>query len=88
MGAKVLKTIVLALGVLVLAVLALVVVYMIGYGLFAVFTHQGISSVAGGVGAAVVIVAAIVVLGLYLRSRIAGGKEETRERHSRHKRAA
>jgi hypothetical protein len=87
MGAKVLRAIVVALGALVLAVLAFVVVYVIGYGLFAIFSHGAMSGgAARAVGVAIAAVLALVILALYLRTRISGAPAG--ERHSHHKRAA
>jgi hypothetical protein len=86
MGAKVLKTIVVAAGVLVLAVLAFVVVYMIGYALFAVFSHGGMSAgSARGVGVGIAALVAILLLVFYLRTR---RSRELSERPPRRNRAA
>ena len=70
MGAKILKSLGVALGVLVLALLVFVVVYVIGFGLYAVFSHGGMQTgTARGVGAGIALAVALLFLAIYFLSR-------------------
>ncbi len=84
MAAKVLNTVVVAIGVLVLALLAFIAAYLVGYGLFAIFSHSGMgTSTARGVGGAIALVVAIAVLWLFLRGLRARMRATANEHHRR-----
>ncbi len=88
MGSRILKSIGMVLGVLVLALLAFVVVYVIGYGLYAVFGHGGMqTATARGVGGGIAIVVALAFIAIYFLGRrgrrISGPKAEHPPRRKR-----
>jgi hypothetical protein len=88
MAAKVLNTVLIAIGAVVVLLLAFIAVYVIGYSFVAIFGHGGFGSGATrGVGAGVAALIAVVVLALYLRSRRAVVAETPRQ-HTRGKHAA
>ncbi len=87
MAAKVLNTVMIAVGVLVVALLSLIALYVIGYSVVAIFGHGGFGSgSARGVGAGIVVVIAFGVLALYLRSRRKAAQATIQHTHG--KRAA
>jgi len=90
MGVRILKGIGITVGVLVLALLAFIVVYLIGYGLYAVFSQSGMqTSTARGVGVGITVLAALLLLAIYFLSRRGWRLQEPRAgRNSRGKRAA
>ncbi|MGI9104572.1 MAG: hypothetical protein ACR2IF_19190 [Terriglobales bacterium] len=70
MGSKVVNTVVIAAGVVVLAVLAFIVVGLIGEGLAAIFTHGGLQGgSARAIGGSLAILAALVLLAVFFRTR-------------------
>jgi hypothetical protein len=86
MAAKVLNTVLIAIGALVVLLLAFIAVYVIGYSFVAIFGHGGFGSgAARGVGAGVAALFALVVLGIYLRSRRVAVAETSRQHtHGKH----
>ena len=84
MASKVLNTTLMIIGGLVLALLAFIAVYVIGYSLVATFTAGGMGGgTARGVGAGIALAAAIIVVGLYVRARIVRARSMVERPHRR-----
>jgi membrane protein implicated in regulation of membrane protease activity len=70
MESKVLNTFLMIVGGLVLALLAFIAVYVIGYSLVAIFSAGGMQgSTARAAGAGIAMAAAVVIVAVYLRAR-------------------
>ena len=73
MASKVLNTTLMIIGGLVLALLAFIAVYVIGYSLVATFTAGGMGGgTARGVGAGIALAAAIIVVGYMFGRGLSG----------------